>query len=120
MGAKEVTAGAEWLDENFPGWEREIDLGILQLRDCQNCICGQSLAKFVTGHLFSGYDVALARVTGKSKTEDNIYDNRRTAVAWAEAHGFYCWTRAGEEEAEGLWVELLKERFNTGNLSDGR
>lgn len=32
MGAKEVAAGAAWLDENHSGWERKIDLGTLNIR----------------------------------------------------------------------------------------
>lgn len=115
MGAKEVAAGAEWLDENFPGWEREIDLGTLDLKSCQDCICGQSLRKLAQEKLWlsgSGYDYALD-VLGHSSR-------------WAEEHGFTVLDRfdrtnvqAKWKATESLWRELIKERFSTGNLSDG-
>lgn len=36
-----VRRGAEWLDENHPGWEARIDLTKLNLRNCTSCIVGQ-------------------------------------------------------------------------------
>jgi hypothetical protein len=108
MGIKEVAAGAAWLDENFPGWEREIDLGTLDMNDCQACICGQSLrqvAKEAGAH--SGYDHAKALNA----------DDWGTGYFWAENHGFTC--RDGKWYAlEELWSNLIKERFSSGNLSD--
>lgn len=106
MGVKEVAAGAEWLDNNFPGWEREIDLGTLSLDNCQECICGQSLRKVAFGAgAMDGYHYA-TYFSGRSKD-------------WAIAHGFYVnGTDENWRMVEGIWVELIKERFNTGNLSD--
>lgn len=109
MGIKEVAAGAAWLDENFPGWEREIDLGTFQLDDCHECICGQSLRKFAEEqHIFSGYDYAL----------------RGRTTRWAEGHGFTILFHDGVDTQEAwystevMWRELIKERFSSGNLSD--
>ena len=115
MGAKEVAAGAEWLDDNFPGWEREIDLGILNMNDCQKCVCGQSLRKYVTLHLNTGYDIALAAAVGMG---ENRYHNRSWWGDWAEDHGFNPRNSLDAAEAEELWRDLIKERFSTGNLSD--
>lgn len=108
MGVKEVAAGAEWLDENFPGWEREIDLGTLDLATCSACICGQSLRRYVTDHssLLGGYGEALKRA--------GVYEDTQKAFQWAEQHGFVY------DENEPRWRELIKERFDTGNLSDLR
>ena len=103
MGAKEVAAGAEWLDEVSPGWEREIDLGKLNIHNRCACICGQSLAKFVIDKWSTGYEYAL-RVAGTNGS--------RQGWKWAIDHGFDL------EENEPLWRELIKERFSTGNLSD--
>lgn len=39
--AQRVRNGAEWLDENRPGWVNEIDLGRLELTSPCLCILGQ-------------------------------------------------------------------------------
>jgi len=39
--AEAVANGAQWLDEQHPGWWRKLDLETLDLEDCANCVCGQ-------------------------------------------------------------------------------
>lgn len=122
MNANEkVTLGAEWLDKHFPGWEREINLGTLNLNDCTACICGQSLRKFVgddtyanylIGGIFSGYDFALA---AEFSNVGEFWARRDMAQRWAIDHGFYPDDKNKVEEA---WVALIKERFASGLLSD--
>lgn len=103
MGAREVTAGAAWLDENFPGWERKIDLGSLDLRSCSECMCGQNLRDLARElGMLSGYD----------------YVSRWYGFRWTQEHGFSLLFDEDWDELERLWVELIKERFATGNLSD--
>ena len=102
MGAKEVAAGAEWLDEVNPGWEREIDLGTLDINDCYNCVLGQSLRKMAAE---KGY------ATGYHYGADAL-SNAENVGHWVFTHGFLM----GNDEP--LWRELIKERFSTGNLSD--
>lgn len=78
MGAKEVAAGAEWLDSNCPGWEREIDLGSLDISDCANCVLGQSLRTIATEKGYeSGYHYGVDELSGE-----------RWAARWAINHGF--------------------------------
>ena len=36
-----VQAGAEWLDEEWPGWETMVDQSTLRLSDICNCVLGQ-------------------------------------------------------------------------------
>lgn len=114
MGAKEVAAGAYWLDSNFPGWEREIDLGTLNLNDCAECVCGQSLAKFVNRQFATGFDIAMKRIVGT----DNWRVNRIHGRQWAKEHGFDSDCFRENTALEVLWRELIKERFSSGNLSD--
>ena len=114
MGAKEVATGAAWLDENFPGWEREIDLGELDIENCSLCICGQSLRKFVVNGL-TGYDIALAVSHGLAESK---FRNRALRFNWANEHGFYARNFMHATTLESLWRDLIKERFSTGNLSD--
>lgn len=44
-----VANGARWLDENFPGWDKRIDIGNLELSDGQYCICGQVFEEIAEG-----------------------------------------------------------------------
>lgn len=119
MGAKEVAAGASWLDENFPGWEREIDLGTLDITSCQECVLGQSLRRFVKDQVLD---------TGFGIGSDKLYDQYRKGILTSadELTIRYSFSNewhnpGGKGDAtinEPLWRELIKERFNTGNLSD--
>lgn len=103
MGAKEVAAGAAWLDENASGWERKIDLANLDIQDCHRCIIGQSISLAVA----RGLGLTLNRY---GTVWGALYDFK--GIDWVREYAF-----AGEEN-EPLWVELIKERFSTGNLSD--
>jgi hypothetical protein len=102
MGAKEVAAGAAWLDKVKPGWERGMDLGVLDLNDCYNCVLGQSLREVAAEKGYeSGYHYGLDGLSGAT-----------FAARWAGDHGFLY------ESDEPTWRDLIKERFSTGNLSD--
>ena len=105
MGASEVAKGAAWLDENFPGWEREIDLGTLNINDSCNCVLGQSLAKYIpVTRAETGYEFGTSYAYDYGHTDD--------VAMWAFEHGFL------SKRDEGVWRDLIKERFSTGNLSD--
>lgn len=125
MGIKEVAAGAAWLDKEFPGWEREIDLGTLDLEHCQSCICGQSLRGLVGNNIESGYHAAI--ILGAKVSEDWVWNQDFVwALSWARDHGFAVddrdvsdnHYRTAFDELDVHWSTLIKERFNTGNLSD--
>lgn len=94
---EKVAAGAEWLDETHPGWEREIDLAVLDLGDCSMCVLGQ---------VFGGYFIGL------TYTDTREWD-------WAANHGFNISLHGywSYDTLREVWVDLIKERFNTGNLS---
>jgi hypothetical protein len=44
-----VMAGAAFLDERKPGWERKIDVERLRLEDCRACVLGQLYGSFGAG-----------------------------------------------------------------------
>lgn len=92
--AARVARGAAWLDENMPGWEQKVDLAKLDLYNCLQCILGQ-----VSNVRFGYLRIVL------SMGED-----------WAILHGFndHCGNMSLLNEA---WTTLIKERFDTGNLS---
>ncbi len=66
--AERVAAGAAFLDEHDPGWDRDVDLATLDLSDCGNCVFGQ---------LQDGYDDGLI--------EFGLSDQRATELGFAEA-----------------------------------
>lgn len=91
-----VARGAAWLDENFPGWERRVDLSILDISDPALCICGQVVPQEMidASKQFTGFGAVTASDSGSS------------------VFGF-----AGASH-DDYWVSLIKERFDTGALSD--
>jgi hypothetical protein len=102
---KVVAAGAAALDDRRPGWEREIDLGTLELDDSCRCVLGQLYGHFTSGCL---------AMTGTSWMND-----------WALMHGFDITAAMFKEEGQSLyvaldeaWISLIKTRFDNGALSD--
>lgn len=107
--AERVARGAAWLDERFPGWERKIDLGILDISDAECCVCAQVIPKELVEAV-----VAEAAHRGRFFS----YPSGYTAVATANGgtnlarHGFVF------SQDQDAWVALIKERFASGHLSD--
>lgn len=89
-----VARGAAWLDEVMPGWERKLDLGILDIATCSRCIVGQ---------------IEIRAPSPSCGLEDVGLD---TAGSHQSAAG-----RFEGRLLTDAWVALVKERFNTGNLS---
>ena len=94
-----VTQAAEWLDNHHPGWERKIDLSTLDILDPCNCILGQTLKGLVG--CIPGYTIGMDQIINKG---GDHYPN--FVVAFVSAR------------CEPIWAELIKERFNSGILSD--
>lgn len=51
-----VSQGATYLDRVRPSWFRQIDIGVLQLESCSQCIMGQ--LRGIDGNFGHGYDPA--------------------------------------------------------------
>ncbi len=98
-----VAAGAAWLDEHEPGWERRIDLATLDLASSCRCVLGQLFAGKVSAH-GSGYFWALDQ--GLEGTEELGF-----CAPLVEDHRD--WPSLDE-----AWIALIKERFACGLLSD--
>jgi hypothetical protein len=101
-----VAKGAAWLDKEVPGWERKIDLSILQLSSCCDCICGQAMADMLEGYYIDGFSRAM-------DISNSAYN-----YEWAKDHGFYYYDEHDLVALEAAWTSLIKERHNTGNFSD--
>ena len=97
MFEAEVARGAAWLDARSSGWERRVDLGRLDLTDCGECVLGHVFGGYYTGLNQAGYDFDPVR------------------------HGFALpldTPRTTWQSLTDTWAALIKERFDSGNLSD--
>ena len=43
-----VARGAAWLDRHEPGWVDDIDLDVLDIEDCSDCVLGQLFGDYCT------------------------------------------------------------------------
>jgi hypothetical protein len=93
--AERVARGAAYMDENYPGWERKINLEILNIASPNSCICGQVVTGIGYGSGWGVVNNDLARI--------------------GEITGHYGFDTPQDGDA---WVSLIKERFDTGALSD--
>lgn len=71
-----VKRGINWLDENHPGWEMEIDLSLLNMSECEECVIGQAVGDYSK----------VTRAAAGTPTE--AYSGK--AAVWAVEHGFEC------------------------------
>jgi hypothetical protein len=94
--AKRVARGAAFMDEFYPGWERKVDVTILDISSPDQCICGQ-----VIPDLFPW------------SAASEVFYGRDYEFSMAEC-GF------ADSEDGDAWVSLIKTRFDTGALSDMR
>ena len=99
QSAERVVRGAAYMDENYPGWERKVDTGILDIEDPSSCICGQVVPRM---NHFGGWSVVNDDLEKKYPEDLNAIID-------------YGFTHKGDGDA---WVSLIKERFDTGLLSD--
>jgi hypothetical protein len=110
----QVARGAAWLDQTKPGWEREIDLAVLDMVMTKCCVLGQVFATEAAADasvwIGSGYAYvrSLPLSFGWIHTEEED-------LRWMQAHGFTCWSLY--EVLGEAWTALIKTRFDTGTLS---
>lgn len=69
-----VAKGAALMDKEMPGWDRRIDLDVLDLQNSCDCILGQEFRPFDDPNIF-GYDIG----------RDELFGDDDEATA---AHGF--------------------------------
>lgn len=87
--------GAEFLDEELPGWWNHINLSTLELDSFKNCILAQ-----LYGSYFDGRDILFGYASNLLPSMYGFYphDDEDGTVA----------TRNLEKHR--IWVELIKER----------
>lgn len=107
-----VARGAAWLDEVAPGWERKLDFGKMEMRECSRCVLGQVFSDMV-GQLLpgskhvalDGFDVATCLPESAGRHFASLGFDLMTPVPteWEELHA--------------AWQTLVKDRFDRGDLS---
>jgi hypothetical protein len=61
--SERVTRGARVLDEVCPGWVKRIDLAVLDIASCLDCVLGQLYGTFDDGAMVvEDFSVGLARL----------------------------------------------------------
>jgi hypothetical protein len=105
MYEAEVARGAAWLDEVAPGWERKIDLSVLNLDSCRQCVCGQVFAEQIGW--CDGFRFALNEMADDWALSSQLGFSLGSIDDWDK------WDDLGQ-----AWVHLIKERFDSGTLSD--
>lgn len=85
-----VLAGAQWLDENHPGWAEQVNL--LTLDMVHNCILDQVIPATEDGE--RGFDQITAELGG----------------VWATRHGFCSFGGGAVEVQTQLWTDEVQTR----------
>lgn len=89
MSTKPETRGAQVLDEDYPGWEKKVNVETLNIDDLYNCVLGQLYYRYSAGvEALSGYD---------------FYSDE--AWQWAVDHGF-------DSGSTNRWREEIRNRLD--------
>jgi 5-formyltetrahydrofolate cyclo-ligase len=81
--ADAVRAGAEFLDQELPGWNDLIDLGSLCMDDCTHCILGQAYGYYDDGL----HNLAISQTEGaKYGFDTELFDDSYLVLEEAWAH----------------------------------
>ena len=95
---EQIKNGVNWLDENFPGWEHEIDLEKLNLESSCSCILGQT----------SDYWWVLESQVAPEPLE-GVFDTLERRSEWAEAHGFFQRDVDEYDELTDQWKVMVEK-----------
>jgi hypothetical protein len=98
-----VKKGANWMDENYPGWALSINLSELDMSNCDSCIIGQAAMD------------AYWRITDNAASAAGYYEHPHE---WADEHGFdaaYIYDPDKRLNVfrylEDLWTDEVKKRL---------
>ena len=86
--SREIGRGIRWLDKNYPGWYRSVDLETLKLENCQRCVLGQ-LDGFI--------ETVESEVCAPAYT--------KAGIRWSSIHGF----SIGMGSLNRDWSNLTKQ-----------
>lgn len=129
-----VARGAALLDEAVPGWETMIDLGALDLESSCRCVVGQIGNRLMAEGIMPQAGVSWSDYEEEYRRGENDprFPNLSFWPTWAwlkaQVSGVWAFATAGDygfmevygisyTDLDEAWIALIKERFNTGNLS---
>lgn len=118
--AQRVASGAAWLDEQKPGWERIVDLPKFKIEDGCRCVLGQVFEEEHQEH----QEYLLPRHWASSAWSWVVlyHGLGKHDPEWSIDLGFDAIHLSYQQDYEALqeaWTQLIKNRFDTGALSDG-
>lgn len=96
-----VKKGSIWLDDFHPGWAESINIDLLDMNNCNQCIIGQAVCNY-----FDLYQQATH--------QDNQYED---IEEWAIEHGFQAPDDTDESQStefiklETLWTKEVRKRL---------
>src|SRR5688572_22488330 len=103
----QVAAGAEWLDEHYPGWEDKVDVFRLNMADGNHCVLGQVGRTMAADRLDSEDLVGLTPYAA-------MLDLHYRAFGWAGNYGFgpldKTPSRQWADQAQLLWISEINRR----------
>lgn len=112
-----VARGVAWLDEHRSGWEKIIDLPKFDIVSTCNCVLGQVFAKNWSNDRYENtYDWAMEEFNLWGVDEELGFD-AQVAPEVPDS----VWVIAFKQDYIDLqaeWERVIKERFDTGVLSD--
>lgn len=102
--AARVARGAAWLDEKYPQWFGKIDLSILDLGDCTQCVLGQVYTGVIPaaeqGQVLAQ---AILSVTQGWPNADEWADDYRMQVLSGTVGGYHILSDFHELPEDGQW-----------------
>jgi hypothetical protein len=102
--AERVARGAAWLDEKYPQWFTKIDLSILDLGDCTQCVLGQVYTGVIPaaeqGQVLAQ---AIRSVTQGWPDAQEWADDYRLQVLSNQMGGYHILTDFHELPEDGQW-----------------
>lgn len=112
--AERVAAGAEWLDANYPGWADRVDIVLLDIRDCEDCVLGQLAGNYWHAPLFSDIAATADDVPdGAPWHADPTAEDR--AMRRSMPLGFCGDTFDAESALTHEWMQLIGARRESVN-----
>jgi hypothetical protein len=120
MSAREAVArGVALLDEHMPGWELKIDVGTLDMGDCDVCVLGQLVGEYTEGlHQLGIYDRWFAPeegvVTALYSEEAGYFEEAVPACTWYGFEGAWSHLERNYAALEQEWARVIKKRLDRG------
>lgn len=103
-----VKRGVYWLDENHPGWAQDINLEMLDMSACTDCVIGQAVGSYSN----------TINIAATGNADDW---NHRVSTQWSVDHGFefpgvVAYSNSdpinyGYEELDTLWSDEVRKRL---------